>query len=146
MARHARMIFEAILKTLNMDSKQYNSKSHLLSESTGYVRVYRYPKISKADEEEAVVGMQVHTDSSVISMLNQNQVGRLDVFKDDKWFLVQPIFSMSFMVNLGDIYDGAMEVKRQCDRSLRATWSDSKLQVQAPTKISKHRFSMMSRL
>ncbi|KAK3206560.1 hypothetical protein Dsin_020606 [Dipteronia sinensis] len=34
MARLARVIFEAIL---NMDSKQHNSTSHLLSESTGYV-------------------------------------------------------------------------------------------------------------
>ncbi|KAK2643623.1 hypothetical protein Ddye_025386 [Dipteronia dyeriana] len=102
MARLARVIFEAILKTLNMDSKQYNSKSQLLSESTGFVRVYRYPKISKADEEESVIGMQVHSDSSVISILNPNQVGGLEVFKDDKWFHVRPILN-ELIVNLGDM-------------------------------------------
>ncbi|KAK3206561.1 hypothetical protein Dsin_020607 [Dipteronia sinensis] len=34
--------------------------------------------------------MQVHTDSSVISILNRNQVGGLEIPKDDKWLLVQP--------------------------------------------------------
>ncbi|KAK0605700.1 hypothetical protein LWI29_029756 [Acer saccharum] len=129
MARLARVIFEAILKTLNMDSKQYNSKSQLLSESTSFVRVYRYPKILKADEEEAVIGMQVHTDSSVISILNQNQVGGLEVFKDDKWFHVRPILN-ELIVNLGDM--------------MQAICNDEYKSVKHRVKANKHeeRFSI----
>ncbi|KAI9195159.1 hypothetical protein LWI28_012300 [Acer negundo] len=129
MERLARVIFEAILKTLNMDSKQYNSKSQLLSESTSSVRVYRYPKISDADEEEAVIGMQVHTDSSVISILNQNQVGGLEVFKDNKWFHVRPILN-ELVVNLGDM--------------MQAISNDEYASVKHRVKANKHeeRFSI----
>ncbi|KAK4857240.1 hypothetical protein QYF36_025976 [Acer negundo] len=45
---------------------------------------------------------QVHTYSSVISILNQNQVGGHEVLKDDKWLLVQPILN-ELMVNLRDM-------------------------------------------
>ncbi|KAL5748108.1 hypothetical protein ACOSQ2_025405 [Xanthoceras sorbifolium] len=96
--RLARGIFKAILKTLDMESEK--SKYSHLSESTGIVRVYRYPKISKINKE--ATGMEVHTDSSVISILNQDQVGGLQVFKDDKWYHVQPIGS-ELIVNLGDM-------------------------------------------
>lgn len=96
MAKIARTIFEAMVRNLNLDSAQSHSN---LSESTGFVRVYRYPKFSKANE---ALGMEVHTDSSVLSILNEDQVGGLEVFKDDKWLLVQPIPS-SLIVNLGDM-------------------------------------------
>ncbi|GAY37840.1 hypothetical protein CUMW_032100 [Citrus unshiu] len=96
MSRIARTIFEAMVRNLHLDSTQSHSD---LSESTGLVRVYRYPKFSKADE---ALGMEVHTDSSVLSILNEDQVGGLEVFKDDKWLLVQPIPG-SLIVNLGDM-------------------------------------------
>lgn len=96
MSRIARTIFEAMVRNLHLDSTQSHSD---LSESTGLVRVYRYPKFSKADE---ALGMEVHTDSSVLSILNEDQVGGLEVLKDDKWLLVQPIPG-SLIVNLGDM-------------------------------------------
>lgn len=96
MSRIARTIFEAMVRNLHLDSTQSHSD---LSESTGLVRVYRYPNFSKADE---ALGMEVHTDSSVLSILNEDQVGGLEVFKDDKWLLVQPIPG-SLIVNLGDM-------------------------------------------
>ncbi|KAK9186346.1 hypothetical protein WN943_026710 [Citrus x changshan-huyou] len=67
MSRIARTIFEAMVRNLHLDSTQSHSD---LSESTGLVRVYRYPKFSKADE---ALGMEVHTDSSVLSILNEDQ-------------------------------------------------------------------------
>ncbi|KAK9280326.1 hypothetical protein L1049_014014 [Liquidambar formosana] len=96
LARLATTLCEAMAKTLKLDPKQSES---CLSISTGLVRIYRYPHCSSNDH---AWGMDVHTDSSVISILNQDEVGGLQVFKDDKWFPVKPI-SNTLVVNLGDM-------------------------------------------
>ncbi|XWS52973.1 hypothetical protein CRYUN_Cryun11dG0118000 [Craigia yunnanensis] len=64
-ARLARTIYEAMAKNLNLDPRQ--SKSYL-SEATGFIRVHRYPRISQGYQ---AWGAGVHTDSSVLSILNQ---------------------------------------------------------------------------
>lgn len=46
--------------------------------------------------------MDVHTDSSVLSILNQDEVGGLEVLKDDHWFTVKPVPN-TLVVNLGDM-------------------------------------------
>lgn len=96
LARLATTLFEAMAKNLNLDPEQ--SKSYL-SESTGFVRVYRYPQCSMANE---AWGMDVHTDSSVLSILSHDQVGGLEIFKDDKWLRVKPIPN-TIIFNLGDM-------------------------------------------
>ncbi|CAK7330557.1 unnamed protein product [Dovyalis caffra] len=96
LARLATTIFGAMAKNLNLDAEK--SKSYL-SESTGFIRVYRYPQCSRESE---AWGMNVHTDSSVLSILNQDQVGGLQVLKDDKWLHVKPIPN-SLIFNLGDM-------------------------------------------
>lgn len=47
-------------------------------------------------------GMEVHTDSSVLSILNQDEVGGLEVLKDKEWIEVRPV-SNTLIVNLGDM-------------------------------------------
>ena len=103
LGRLATAIFEAMSKELNMDITDEYSKPHL-SESTGFIRVYRYPPNSDKEEggEHTAWGMDVHTDSSVLSILNQDQVGGLEVLKDDQWFTVKPV-SNTLVVNLGDM-------------------------------------------
>ncbi|KAF3453970.1 hypothetical protein FNV43_RR04412 [Rhamnella rubrinervis] len=96
LARVARALFDSMLKNLNLDTIE--SKSNL-SESNGSLRVYRYPYYSNAD---SAWGMDVHTDSSVLSILNQDEVGGLEVLKDDQWFTVKPIPN-TLIVNLGDM-------------------------------------------
>lgn len=96
MGRLAETLFEAMVKNLNLDSEE--SKSNL-SESTGFVRVYRYPSLPETEE---ALGMELHTDSSVVSILNPDEVGGLELFKDDKWFKVKPIPG-TMIVNLGDM-------------------------------------------
>ncbi|XP_044505227.1 gibberellin 2-beta-dioxygenase 8 [Mangifera indica] len=97
MGRLARALFEAMVKNLKLGWE--TSKSNL-SESTGLVRVYRYPSLPKATE---AIGMEMHTDSSVLSILNApDKVGGLEFFKDDKWFRVKPIPG-TMIVNLGDM-------------------------------------------
>ncbi|KAF2285628.1 hypothetical protein GH714_006044 [Hevea brasiliensis] len=96
LARIASTIFQAMVNTLNLNPEQ--SKSYL-SESTGFIRVYRYPQCFVANE---TWGMEAHTDSSVLSILNQEQVGGFEHFKDDKWFQIEPIPD-TLILNLGDM-------------------------------------------
>ncbi|KAF2285636.1 hypothetical protein GH714_006106 [Hevea brasiliensis] len=60
---------------------------------------YRYPQCFVANE---TWGMEAHTDSSVLSILNQEQVGGFEHFKDDKWFQIEPIPD-TLILNLGDM-------------------------------------------
>ncbi|XP_043721179.1 gibberellin 2-beta-dioxygenase 8-like [Telopea speciosissima] len=96
MARLARFLFEALRKNVDMDP---NSSQSYLSEATGVVRIYRYLQCSEPNKAE---GMVAHTDSSVLSILNQDEVGGLQIFKDDKWIEIKPITN-TLIVNIGDM-------------------------------------------
>ncbi|GAB4824541.1 hypothetical protein Ancab_007417 [Ancistrocladus abbreviatus] len=102
----AKTLFEAIAKNLGLDSQvnHYTSSNGdcLLDESSGMVRVYRYPRCRIMAESGQVQGMDVHTDSSLLSILIQNEAGGLQFLKDDKWLQVKPI-SNTLVVNLGDM-------------------------------------------
>ncbi|KAH7542718.1 hypothetical protein FEM48_Zijuj02G0103900 [Ziziphus jujuba var. spinosa] len=98
LARLSRALYEAMAKKLNLDTLE--SKSNL-SESNGSLRVYRYPYYSD-EADEAAWGLDVHTDSSVFSILSQDQVGGLEVLNDDQWFNVKPIPN-TLIVNIGDM-------------------------------------------
>lgn len=93
LSRIARILFEDMVKNLNLEPKHSESK---LAESTGFIRVYRYPPSYEA------WGMMEHTDSSVLSVVNQDQVGGLEIFKDNKWFMVNPIPN-TLLVHIGDM-------------------------------------------
>ncbi|XP_020202053.1 gibberellin 2-beta-dioxygenase 6 [Cajanus cajan] len=98
-------LVEALMK--NLDLKIQPSRSYV-AESTGIVRVYRYPNSSNSN---AGLGMEVHTDSSVLSILNQeNEVSGLEVLKDDQWLTVKPI-SNTLIVNLGDMMQAISDDK-----------------------------------
>ncbi|KAI5408675.1 hypothetical protein KIW84_054492 [Lathyrus oleraceus] len=94
LSRIATTLFEAMAKSLDLNLKE--TKSYL-AENTGIVRVYRYPRT------DVGWGMEVHTDSSVLSILNQDDhVSGLQVLKDDQWLTVKPI-SNTLIINLGDM-------------------------------------------
>ncbi|KAK7387241.1 hypothetical protein VNO78_27879 [Psophocarpus tetragonolobus] len=97
LSRIAKTIFEAMAKRLEL--KVEGSKSYI-AENTGMVRVYRYPNCS---DTNVGWGMEAHTDSSVLSILNQDdEVSGLQILKDDQWLTVKPI-SNTLIVNLGDM-------------------------------------------
>ncbi|CAL9178733.1 unnamed protein product [Musa hybrid cultivar] len=96
MARIARTLFEALAADLKLDA--WVSASYL-NEHDGTFRIYRYPKCARADEYFA---MEAHTDSSVLSVVNQDDVGGLQVLRGGGWFCVEPIAD-TLIVNLGDI-------------------------------------------
>ncbi|KAK8596216.1 hypothetical protein V6N13_000862 [Hibiscus sabdariffa] len=97
LSRIATTLFQSMAKNLHLDPEQ---SEPMLEESTGFIRVYRYPPHhSMADE---AWGMIPHTDSSVLSVVNQDQVGGLEIFKDNKWLLVDPIPN-TLIVHIGDM-------------------------------------------
>lgn len=98
LARLASTLFEAMVRCLEL--KLELPRSTYLDESTELVRVYRYPRGSV--DQELANGMHVHTDSSLLSILNEDQVGGLQFLKDDQWLDVKPIPS-TLIVNLGDM-------------------------------------------
>ncbi|CAH2065089.1 unnamed protein product [Thlaspi arvense] len=88
-------LFEAIADTLSLEISGDRKMSYL-SESTGLVRVQRYPRCTESP------GLEAHTDSSVISIINEDEVGGLEFMKDGEWFKATPLAN-SFVINLGDM-------------------------------------------
>ena len=88
--RIAVSLFEAIAQALNLELSG-DQRSELLSESTGLIRVYRYPQSSSVEAEREALGMEVHTDSSVISILKEDETGGLEIMKGEEWLRVKPV-------------------------------------------------------
>lgn len=103
--RIAKLLFQAMADDLRLDPT--HSKSYL-SESTGFIRLYRYAHSSKADGD--VPGMEAHSDSSVLSILCQDEVGGLELYKDEQWIRVQSALD-SLIVNVGDMLQAMSDDK-----------------------------------
>uniref|UniRef100_A0ACD5XIR0 Uncharacterized protein n=1 Tax=Avena sativa TaxID=4498 RepID=A0ACD5XIR0_AVESA len=105
MARIARKLFDAlsVSKELCLDAEQ---RASYLEEHGGTFRAYRYPARDPAAAVQ-YMGMEPHTDSSVLSILNQDLVGGLQVLRRDgekkeTWCSVRPVAG-TLVVNLGDM-------------------------------------------
>lgn len=97
MARIARKLFDALAAELGLDAHQTAS---YLAERHGTFRVYRYPPSGGSYQ----LGMEPHTDSSVLSILSQDLVGGLQLLHkdEDAWYNVVPVPG-TLLVNLGDM-------------------------------------------
>lgn len=105
MARIARKLFDALAGdlALALDAKQ---RASYLEERGGTFRAYRYPACDPAAGRQHL-GMEPHTDSSVLSILNMDLVGGLQVLVRDgpiisRWCAVRPVEG-ALVVNLGDM-------------------------------------------
>ncbi|CAK9170781.1 unnamed protein product [Ilex paraguariensis] len=116
--RLATTIFEAMAEDLKLCLKQ--SKSYL-SPTTGMLRAYRYPRCPEALDQAC--GLDVHTDSSVLSILNQDE-GGLQIYKDGDWIDVKPIPN-TLVINLGDM--------------MQAISNDKYLSAKHRVKVNKHK-------
>ncbi|KAK6159114.1 hypothetical protein DH2020_006428 [Rehmannia glutinosa] len=116
--RIAETIFSTIAEELNFLPPK--SKSYL-STPTGFLRVYRYLRCPMADQRW---GINAHTDSSVFSILHQDQVGGLQVYKNNKWVDVKPIHD-TLIVNLGDM--------------MQAMSNDNYVSVTHRVKVNRHK-------
>ncbi|KAJ8559470.1 hypothetical protein K7X08_003528 [Anisodus acutangulus] len=115
-ARLATEIFKVLGSDLKLEPLQCQS---YLSVATGLLRVYRYPRCF---EPERTWGIDVHTDSSVLSIIHQDDVGGLQVYKDHQWLDVKPL-SNTLIVNIGDM--------------LQAMSDDSYMSVKHRVKVNK---------
>lgn len=96
LSRVATTLFSTMAEDLKLCSTKSNS---YLSPPTGILRVYRYFRCIDSHQRW---GINVHTDSSVISILHQDEVQGLQVFKDNQWLDVKSIHN-TLIVNLGDM-------------------------------------------
>ncbi|MCD7464088.1 hypothetical protein HAX54_052065 [Datura stramonium] len=97
------------------------AQCNYLSVATGLLRVYRYPRCL---EPERRWGIDVHTDSSVLSIILQDDVGGLQVYKDHQWLDVNPLPN-TLIVNIGDM--------------LQAMSDDRYMSVKHRVKVNKHK-------
>ncbi|CAA7054627.1 unnamed protein product [Microthlaspi erraticum] len=68
--------------------------------NTCYLRMNRYPPCPKPSE---VYGLMPHTDSDFLTILYQDQVGGLQLIKDNKWIAVKPN-PRALIINIGDLF------------------------------------------
>ncbi|XP_074331179.1 gibberellin 2-beta-dioxygenase 8 [Apium graveolens] len=110
-SRIAETIYKAITDRLLLDQRRLDDSrncSSYLSLSTGFLRVYRYPALVQPNETSW--GMDVHTDSSIISILNQDLVGGLQFMRHGHWHHVHPVAN-TLIVNLGDMMQAISDDK-----------------------------------
>ncbi|KAL2502143.1 2-oxoglutarate (2OG) and Fe(II)-dependent oxygenase superfamily protein [Forsythia ovata] len=93
-------VAKTLFSTMAHDLKLCSTKSQsYLSLPTGILRVYRYFRCMDSHKRW---GIDVHTDSSVISILHHDEVQGLQVFKDNQWLDVKSIHN-TLIVNVGDM-------------------------------------------
>lgn len=68
--------------------------------NTCYIRMNHYPPCPKPSE---VYGLMPHTDSDFLTILYQDQVGGLQLIKDNRWIAVKPN-PRALIINIGDLF------------------------------------------
>ncbi|KAL0687897.1 hypothetical protein Bca4012_087574 [Brassica carinata] len=96
---------EALAHTLaGVLAEKLERKSNFFKENcvrnTCYVRMNRYPPCPKPSE---VYGLMPHTDSDFLTILYQDQVGGLQLIKDNRWVAVKPN-PRALIINIGDLF------------------------------------------
>ncbi|KAB5521640.1 hypothetical protein DKX38_025959 [Salix brachista] len=69
-------------------------------EETSYLRMNRYPPCPFSSE---VFGLVPHTDSSFLTVVNQDQIGGLQLWKNGRWINVKPN-PEALLINIGDLF------------------------------------------
>ncbi|XP_011030850.1 PREDICTED: gibberellin 2-beta-dioxygenase 8-like [Populus euphratica] len=67
---------------------------------TSYLRMNRYPPCPFSSE---VLGALPHTDSCFVNVLNQDQIGGLQLWMNGKWISVKPN-PKALIINIGDLF------------------------------------------
>lgn len=67
---------------------------------TCYLRLNHYPP---CPVKTGIHGLIPHTDSSFLTIVCQDQVGGLQLMKDDRWITVKPNLD-ALIVNIGDLF------------------------------------------
>lgn len=92
----AESLAEILASKLNMKSNYF--QKHCLSKSC-FIRLNRYPPCPISLK---VHGLLPHSDTSFLTIVHQDQVGGLQLMKDEKWVGVNPN-PEALVVNIGDL-------------------------------------------
>lgn len=73
---------------------------------TSYLRLNRYAPCPFSSQ---VYGLISHTDTDFLTIVYQDQVGGLEIYKDGRWLGVKPN-PEALIVNIGDFFEVILEV------------------------------------
>ncbi|CAN8233420.1 unnamed protein product [Cochlearia groenlandica] len=99
MEKLANRLLSTILGSLgaNLDDIEWADKDL----GGGVIRLNHYPV---CPEPERAMGLAAHTDSTLLTILHQTNVGGLQVFREESgWVTVEPVPG-ALVVNLGDLF------------------------------------------
>ncbi|KAK4423322.1 Gibberellin 2-beta-dioxygenase 6 [Sesamum alatum] len=102
MQKVARMVAGVLTTNLGQSIQEFEEMIGC-DESTCYLRLNRYPACPLMSGAEIVHGLVPHTDSDFLTILHQDQVGGLQLMKDNKWIAVNPN-KHALIVNIGDLF------------------------------------------
>ncbi|XP_073103483.1 gibberellin 20 oxidase 2 isoform X2 [Elaeis guineensis] len=91
------VIMEILAISLGVDRSFYRQ---FFEDSSSIMRCNYYPP---CQEPELVLGTGPHCDPTSLTILQQDQVGGLEVFIDDEWRSVRPIHD-ALVINIGDTF------------------------------------------
>lgn len=97
MERIVRTLFCSLASDLKLDPSLLDS---CMDPSNGILRLYRYPRLPQA---QSFLGMEAHTDSSVLTVVDQDDVGGLQILDGGAWFHVKPVAN-TLIVHIGDMF------------------------------------------
>lgn len=92
-------IAECLAKAIGMDSSFFKRN---FPPDSSYLRLNRYPTFPFPARKD-VYGLVPHTDSSILTLVYQDQVGGLQLLKDGRWLCVKPT-SNALIINIGDLF------------------------------------------
>ncbi|KAL6979077.1 hypothetical protein U1Q18_020743 [Sarracenia purpurea var. burkii] len=132
-SRIATTIFKAMAEKLKLGLEYCSEKkkcNNYLSPATGFLNVYRYPRCSyRNPNRNQPWGIFPHTDSSVLSILNHDHVGGLQVYKDQQWLDVKPLPN-TLVVNLGDMMQAMSNDKyRSVEHRVKANKHQERISI-----------------
>ncbi|KAG4386061.1 hypothetical protein GLYMA_12G214000v4 [Glycine max] len=93
----AESLVQILVQKLNIKFSYFRENC---SANTSFLRLNRYPPCPIFHSR--VFGLLPHTDSSFLTIVNQDQIGGLQIMKDGNWFGVKPN-PQALVVNIGDL-------------------------------------------
>ncbi|KHN36725.1 Gibberellin 2-beta-dioxygenase 8 [Glycine soja] len=94
----AENLMQILAQKLNI---KFNYFQENCSANTSFLRLNRYPPCPIFYSR--VFGLLSHTDSSFLTIVNQDQIGGLQIMKDGNWVGVKPN-PQALVVNIGDLF------------------------------------------
>ncbi|KAJ7541017.1 hypothetical protein O6H91_10G041500 [Diphasiastrum complanatum] len=96
--RIARELLEALAVGIGIESEVL-SKYLVSGNSSSMLRLNCYPP---CPDPSSILGLGAHSDPDLLTILHQDDVGGLQIYRDDRWMGVRPQVG-TFVVNIGDV-------------------------------------------